>query len=141
MTTGLTDQERSAIEDKITRLYHDLQAEAANLDADGVFAFTSDAYKLGIMSNGVFYATMDSYKSLIRDHFSHQERLEEEVIELRAVALAPNAAVLVVEKTFTFYGKDGSTYTSPIVQTYVGAEVDGEWKFIHVHMSTPRRSE
>ena len=137
MTTGLTDQERSAIEDRITRLYYDLQAEAANGDADGVRAFLSDAYNLGAMNRGVFHPTMDSLMSRVREDFRDQERLEEEVIDLRAVALARNAAVLIVDKTFTAYFKDGSTSASPIVQTYVSAEVDGDWKFIHVHMSAP----
>ena len=99
----------------------------------------SPLINLGIMSDGVFFPTLGPFISPIRENYSRQERLEEEVIELRAVALAPNAAVLIVDKTFTFYGKDGSTYTSPIVQTYVAAEVDGEWKFIHVHMSTPHQ--
>jgi hypothetical protein len=141
MSDGLTDQERSAIEERITRLYYDLQDEAMNLNADGVLAYLSDEYNLGVMSSGVFIPTMESFLSPIRENYRRQVRLEEEVKDLRAVALARDAAVLIVDKTFTFTGKDGSSYTSPIVQTYVAAEVDGEWKFIHVHMSTPHQSE
>ena len=138
MATELTDQERSAIEERITCLYHDLQAEAMNLDADGVLAFCSDANNLGAMSDGKWFPTWASFMSPIREGYSRQECLEEKITDLRAVALAHNAALLIVDKTYTFTGKDGNSYTSPIVQTYVGAEVDGEWKVIHVHMSTPR---
>ena len=139
MSADLTDQERLATEEKITRLYHDLQAEAMNLNADGVLAFLTDDCGLGAMYDGEWFVTMASFMSPIREGYERQERLEEEIKELRTVALGPSAAVLTVEKTFTFDGKDGRSFTSPIVQTWVGAEVDGEWKFIHLHMSTPHQ--
>ena len=141
MTTELTDQERSSIEERITCLYHNLQAEAMKLNADGVLAFCSDASNLGAMADGEWFPTMASIAARLRENYSRQERLEEEVNDLRAVALAPDAALLIVDKAFTFYGKDSSIHTSAIVQTYVGAEVDGEWKFIHFHVSTPHRPE
>ena len=141
MTTGLTDQERSVIEERITRLYHDLQAEAMNLNADGVLAYLRNVHNLGVMRDGAFFPTMESFMSPIGEGYARQERLEEDISEMRVQALARDAAVLIVDKTFTVYEKDGSTYTSPTVQTRVGADVDGEWKFIHLHMSTPHQPE
>ena len=75
MTTGLTDQERSVIEERITRLYHELQDEAMNLNADGVLAFLSNAHDLGAMRDGVFFPTMESLMSPIGEGYARQERL------------------------------------------------------------------
>ena len=96
VTMGLTDQERSDIEERITRLYNDLQDEAVNLNPDGVLAHLSDVCDLGTMSDGEWFPTMASFMSPIRENYSRQERLEEEIKELRAVALAPNATVPIV---------------------------------------------
>jgi len=133
----LSHEARSAIEEKLTRLYHDLQAEAMDLNPDGILRFLSDEYQLGVVRNGKPYSTMDDFVSSMRGGYAQTERMEEKITALRAVALSPDVGILTVEKTYHAIFKDGSAITSPIVQTYVAADIRGEWKFVHWHMSTP----
>ena len=132
---GLSDSQRSAIEEELRACLAGCDAAADKADADGTTAYYSDMHKLGFIYNGTMIPSLDAVVVFARELFEQLQSQTHETSELRIAVLAPNVAVMTWHGNVTGTGKDGSTGGGVFARTFVWAKVEDDWKIIHVHIS------
>ena len=109
-----------------------------SFDTKGLSDCVNDALKAGFINNGnylnSFEEVMDGYKEGIEGVKS----LKYNISNKKITVLADNAALLTASGNVSLALEDGRTITGGFAWTFVYSKVNGSWKIIHTHMSTPR---
>ena len=135
---GLTQNQKEKIVSEITADFEKNIKAAENLDAKGLTDCVDDTFKAGFINNGNFLNSFDEVMKGFNEEIKGVKSLKYSISNKKITVLADNAALLTVSGNASLALEDGRTFTGGFAWTFVYSKVNGNWKIIHTHMSTPR---
>jgi ketosteroid isomerase-like protein len=121
----------------IVAVHNQITQAAQRLDADAMFAHISGWGAVDIVQNGV-PASRDQALQQMKAGFAGLQKLEYRWKIIYTVNVSPDAALLVAQGESTATTGSGSVVTTPFIQTALYMRMNGAWKMLHAHHSSPR---
>ena len=135
---GLTQGQKEKIASEIAAVFEKSAKTGENVDVQGLTDFVNDTLKAGFIENGIYINSFDDVMKGQKEAFKGVKSLKYNVSNKRITVLADNAALLTASGNASLALDDGRTITAGFAWTFVYSKVNGNWKIIHTHMSTPR---
>ena len=135
---GLTENQKEKIASEINALFEKNAKAGENIDVKGLTEFVNDTLKAGFIDNGIFLNSFDELMKGQKEAFIGIKSLKYNIFNKKITVLADNAALLTASGNASLALEDGRTITAGFAWTFVYSKVNGNWKIIHTHMSTPR---
>ena len=135
---GLTENQKEKIASEIAADFDKNIKASESFDAKGLTDCVNDTLKAGFINNGIF---MNSFDEVMKDYergINGVKSLKYSVSNKKITVLSDNAALLTASGNVSLALEDGRTITGGFAWTFVYSKVNGSWKIIHTHMSTPR---
>ena len=134
----LTENQKEKIAFEITTLFEKNAKVGENVDVKGLTEFVNDTLKAGFIDNGIFINSFDEVMKRQKEAFNGVKSLKYNISNKRITVLSNNAALLAASGNASLTLEDGRIITAGFAWTFVYSKVNGIWKIIHTHMSTPR---
>jgi len=134
----LTINQKEKIASEIAADFDKNIKAAESFDAKGLADYVNDTLKAGFMNNGIFLNSFDEVMKGYQEEIRGIRSLKYSISNKRITVLADNAALLTVSGKASIALDDGRSFTGGFAWTFVYSKINGNWKIIHTHMSTPR---
>ena len=134
----LTSSQKAQITSEIDLLFEKNAKVGENVDVKGLTEFVNDTLKAGFIENGIFINSFDEVMKGQMEAFNGIKSLKYNISNKRITVLSNNAALLTASGNASLTLEDGRIITAGFAWTFVYSKVNGNWKIIHTHMSTPR---
>jgi hypothetical protein len=135
---GLTKNQKEKIASEIVADFEKNIKASENFDTKGLIDCVSDTLKAGFINNGIFMNSFDEVMKNYEEGIKGVKSLIYSISNKIITVLADNAALLTVSGNASLELEDGRTISGSFAWTFVYSKVNGNWKIIHTHMSTPR---
>jgi uncharacterized protein (TIGR02246 family) len=136
-TTELTEEQKAAIVDEITRLCDESLNSIRQLDQAGWLAYFRDSEDVTYAEGGEVFRGRSALAEHLRTVWAPFAGFEGDWGELNIQVLAPTVAV--VTSRFDFTGVDTAGNETQFYGTWTGVwvEQDGEWKMVNAAETFP----
>ena len=135
---GLTKNQKEKIASDITVLFEKNMKAGENIDSKGLANFVDDTLNAGFINNGNFLNSFDEVMKGYNEGIKGVKSLKYNISNKKITVLADNAALLTASGNASLTLEDGRIIPGSFAWTFVYSKVNGNWKIIHSHMSTPR---
>ena len=136
---AMSEAGRAAIERAVLET-HALSVKAAqSLDADKLFSFMLDNDKGSVIQNGRILLTREQALAQVRSNFRGIKAMEYRWKQQHVTVVSPTVAILVTEGESAVTTEQGDSFVAPFAQSSVFVQVEGQWKILHSHQSSPPR--
>ena len=133
----LTQNQKEKIASDITMLFEKSIKAAENIDSKRIADNVDDTLKAGFIDNGIFFNFFDEVMKGFNEGIKGIKSQKFNISNKTITVLADNAALLTASGNYSVALEDGRTLTGGFAWTFVYAKINGNWKIIHSHMSSP----
>jgi len=135
---GLTQNQKEKIVSEIAADFEKNIKSSESFNAKGLTDCVSDTLKAGFINNGIFLNSFDEVMKNYDEGIRGVKSLKYSISNKRITVLADNAALLTASGNVSLVLEDGRIINGGFAWTFVYSKINGKWKIIHTHMSTPR---
>ncbi len=133
----LAQTDRAIIERQVEADFNANLAAAERLDLVALKACVDDRLKTGFIQAGVFYPTFDALADALLSALRLMANQEITVTEKRITVLADDVVLLTAHGRYVAITKLGPAIAGDFAWTFVYTHINGRWKVVHSHQSTP----
>jgi len=137
-TQGLSKDLINKIENEIVHQFDKSIKAGEKLDVAGISENVNDSLKTGFIDNGFYF---DSFEELMVGFKSGIQGLEYQEMNIdtkRITVLSESNVLLTAHGDFSAKIVDDRILTGKFAWTFVYSKINGKWKVIHSHMSSPK---
>jgi len=136
-TTELTEEQKAAIVDEVTRLRDESLVSIRQLDQAGWLAYFQDSEDVTYAESGMVFRGRSALAEHLRTVWAPIARFAGDWGELNFQVLAPTVAVVTSISDFTGIDTAGNETQFYGTWTGVWVEKDGEWKMVNAAETFP----
>lgn len=126
------------IKNQVSKVFEKSIEAGETLDITEISENTNDSLKAGFIDNGLYFK---SFEDLIAGFQSGIQGLEYQKINVntkKITVLSENHALLTAHGDYSAKVADGRVLIGKFAWTFVYSKINGTWKVIHSHMSSPK---
>ncbi len=136
---ALLPAERAVIEQAVLACHDQTLAAAEALDLDRLLGFVAETDRGSMIGNGRLFLTRADTVANTRERFQGIKAIKYETHERHVTVLSRTAALVTTTGDVHATTTDGRAFSVPYAQSIVFVLVDGAWRVLHMHSSSPPR--
>ncbi len=126
------------IENKISEIFEKSIEAGEKLDVNGISQNINDSLKAGFIDNGLYFEAFQNLMVEVKSALQGIEYQQMNVLTKKITVLSKNHALLTAHGNYSAKVTDGRVLSGKFAWSFVYSKINGAWKVIHSHMSTPK---
>ena len=126
-----------AVEAAVLDVHQKMTEAAADLDAEGFFAFILDSARGPVIQDGLLFGTRAEALETVTRGFEGVASVDRTYETTDVTVISEEAALLTGKGSSTVTLEDGRSFSAPFAVSLVFVKRDGEWRVLHGHYSVP----
>ncbi len=137
--SSMSAAEQAVVEKAILETSAQMTEAAEAREIDRLFGFMLDTDRGSIIQNGRVLLTRKEALEQTKTNMTGISSIQYRWRQQHVMVVSPTVALLIAEGESSATTEQGQSFTAPFAQTVVFVLVDGHWRAIHAHQSSPRR--
>jgi len=126
------------IEKEISKIFEKSIEAGEKLDITEISENINDTLKAGFIDNGLYFKSFDDLMVGFKKRINGLENQTMTIVSKKTTVLSENIVLLTANGNFSAKRTDGRVFKGKFAWTFVYSKLNGSWKVIHSHMSTPK---